>query len=151
MSASVSLGNISGLLIFQIAEKEFCTDLKPVTAIMKPGEIKFHTRGLRHTNVDPDQKYTAIDFAGFYSLKNEKSIDSSRVLYLELFGQKISFNVDKVMEIISLDKLFIEESIRMELADKLDYVDYILSIKQNKYYFPDFARIVREMRFMSVL
>lgn len=151
MSAPVSLGNISGLLIFQIAKKEFCTDLKPVTAILKPGEYKVHNRGYKPTRIVPDQNHTPIDFAGFYSLKNDNSLDSTRVLYLELYGQKISFYVDKVMEIISLDKLFIEESIRMELTDGLDYVNYILSIQQNKYYFPDFARIVREVRLMSVL
>jgi len=146
MPAGKSIENISGLLIFQIGDKEFCVDLKLITAIMKPGEIKTERRGKKLTSEFSEQQYRIIDFAAFYSLYLNNISDSSRVLFLEIYGQKVSFYVDKVMEIISLDKIFIEESVQMVHEQRIDYVGYVMGIQDRKYYFPDFDRIAKEIR-----
>lgn len=151
MSSSASIENISGLLIFQIGEIEFCTDLKLISAIMKPDEVKTDRSGNRLTHEFSERKYMTIDFASYYSLIPDKTLGSCRVLLLEVYGQKISFFVDKVLEIISLDKIFIEESVEMELLNDRDYLSYIMSIQGNRIYFPDYDRIAKEVHSVSVL
>ena len=151
MSSSASIENISGLLIFQIGEKEFCTDLKLISAIMKPEEVKTDRVGNRLTHEFSERKYLTVNFAGYYSVEPDKTMDSCRVLFLEVYGQKISFYVDKVLEIISLDKIFIEESIEMEFSTARDYVSYEMSIQGNRFYFPDYDRIAKEVHAVSVL
>jgi len=150
MSSSASIENISGLLIFQIGKMEFCTDLKLISAIMKPEEVKIDRMGNRLTHEFSERKYMTIDFAAFYSLESDKLLDSCRVLFLEVYGQKISFYVDKVLEIISLDKIFIEESVEMELSSDKDYISYIMSIQGNRFYFPDYDRIAKEVHTVGV-
>ncbi len=150
MSSSASIENISGLLIFQIGLLDFCTDLKLISAIMKPDEVKTDWLGNRLTHEFSERKYMTIDFAGYYSVEPDKKLESGRVLFLEIYGQKISFFVDKVLEIISLDKIFIEESVEMELSDDMDYISSVLSIQGNKYYFPDYSRISKDVHSISI-
>lgn len=150
MPSSALIENISGLLIFQIGDKEFCTDLKLVSAIMKPEEVKSDRRGNRLTHEFSDRKYMAIEFAEYYSTGPDKTLDSCRALFLEIYGQKISFYVDKVLEIISLDKIFIEESVEMELSTDKDYVSSILSIQGKRFFFPDYDRIAKEVHSVGV-
>ncbi len=150
MSSSVSIENISGLLIFQIGNMEFCTDLKLISAIMKPEEVKMDRLGNRLTNEFSERKYMTIDFAEYFSMKAAKMQDSCRVLFIEVYGQKISFYVDKVLEIISLDKIFIEESVEMELCSDKDYVSFVMSIQDKRFYFPDYSRIAREVHTVVV-
>jgi chemotaxis signal transduction protein len=151
MSSSASIENISGLLIFQIGELEFCTDLKLISAIMKPDEVKTNRSGNRLTHEFSERKYMTIDFAAYYSLMSDKTLDSCRILFLEVYGQKISFFVDKVLEIISLDKIFIEESVGMELLTDRDYLSYIMSIQDDKFYFPDYDRIAKEVHSINAV
>ncbi len=146
MSTLKSIENISGLLIFQIGGKEFCVDLQLVTAILKPSEIKTERREKRLTNEFSEQQYRVIDFASFYSLYVDKLSESSRVLFMEIYGQKVSFYADKVMEIISLDKIFIEESVEMIPEHEIDYISFEMNIQDRKYYFPDFDRIAKQLR-----
>ncbi len=150
MSSSALIENISGLLIFQIGNKEFCTDLKLISAIMRPEEVKTDRVGNRLTHEFSERKYMTIDFAEFFSLEPDKTLDSCRALFLEIYGQKISFYVDKVLEIISLDKIFIEESVEMELSVGEDYISSILSIQDKSFYFPDYDRIAKEVHSVGV-
>ncbi len=149
MSPSPSIENISGLLIFQIGDMEFCTDLRLISAIMKPYEVKTDRLGNRLTHEFSERKYMTVDFAGYYTLEPAKELDSCRVLFLEIYGQKVSFYVDKVLEIISLDKIFIEESVEMELSTDLEYVSYVMSIQGKRFYFPDYDRISKEVHSFS--
>ncbi len=150
MPSSASIENISGLLIFQLGDMEFCTDLKLISAIMKQGEVKTDRLGNRLTHEFSERRYMTVDFAGYYSLKPDKKLDSCRVLFLEVFGQKFSFFVDKVLEIISLDKIFIEESVEMEFSTDGEYISYIMSIQGKRFYFPDYGRIAKDVGSIAV-
>lgn len=150
MASSAFIENISGLLIFQIGEMEFCTDLKLISAIMRPDEVKTDRSGNHLTHEFSEHKYMAVDFAGYYYLKPDKLLESSRILLLEVYGHKISFFVDKVLEIISLDKIFIEQSIEMQLSSDTNYVSFVMSIQGNRFYFPDYDRIAKEIHKVGV-
>lgn len=142
-----SLENISGLLIFQISNSEFCTDLRQITGITRRDEVK--------TNLDMasgfsynflNQEYLCIDFAELFSLKASSNMDSSRILFLEVFGKLISFHVDKVLEIISLDEIFIENSVDLQPSSGNDYVSSVMKIQNRNFYFPDYEKIAKEVR-----
>jgi chemotaxis signal transduction protein len=145
--ANGSLENISGLLIFQIANFEFCTDLKQVSAIMKPDEVKNNLGALTDFSYNfLNQDYLLIDFSNLYTLKVSSNNSSSRILFLEVFGTTISFYVDKVIEIISLDKIFIESSVDIQPSPGINYVGSVMSIQNRNFYFPDYEKIAKEPR-----
>ncbi len=145
--ANGSLENISGLLIFQIANFEFCTDLKQVSAIMKPDEVKNNLGALTDFSYNfLNQDYLLIDFSNLYTLKVSSNNSSSRILFLEVFGTTISFYVDKVIEIISLDKIFIESSVDIQPSPGINYVGSVMSIQNRNFYFPDYEKIAKEVR-----
>ncbi len=148
MVPATSIENISGILIFQIADIEFCTDLKYVSAILKPNEIK-HRNYItdKNTYSFSDLKYMRLEFDKFYSLQTNINTDTSRVIFLEVYGKKLFFYVDKVNEIITLDGIFIENSVEMKLDTGKEYVRSIMSIQKRDLFFPDFERIAREIRY----
>jgi len=143
MTVVPTLESISGLLVFQIAGIEFCTDLKLITGIKKTAEVKCNSGGLIDTS--DNHNYLLIEFSNLFNLKVKKKTESTRVLLLEVYGNAISFFVDKVTAIISLDKIFIENSIDIKPCNNINYVSSVLTIQDCNYYFPDYGEISKEI------
>lgn len=140
--------SIPGLLIFEVDDMIFCTDIRMITVIQKPEEIEWggsvNSRDLTKLNFR-GEVYNIINFNRMMKLKRKSIVIDSRILLLDVFERKIAFFVDKVNEMLSLDKLFIEKSINYVPAENIDYVSGILNFQNKSCYFPDYARIVKEV------
>jgi chemotaxis signal transduction protein len=144
LAAAPSIENIAGLLIFQIADIEFCTDLKLITGIKKSNEVTSGSEVM--TDLSDNQEYSIIDFADLYKVHLKDDNESARILLLQIYGNTVSFYVDRVTEIISLDKLFIEQSIRMQPSCGIEYISSIMTIQNRSFYFPDYGLIARQVQ-----
>ena len=138
--------SVPGLLIFEIGRMKFCTDLRMITVILKPDEIKQiqsidseNTAAVLYNN----QEYNIIYFNRLVNLEEIKDIYASRLILLDIYDKKIALLVDKVTEILSIDKAFIEESINYNPNSDIEYINGILKFQNMTCYLPDYKKITK--------
>ncbi len=139
--------SVPGLLIFEVGGMKFCTDLRIITVVLKPDEIEqiqsIDSEGST-TILYNNQEYKLIHFNRLVNLEDVKNIYDSRIILLSIYEKRIAFFVDRVTEILSLDKIFIEESIDYKPNLEIDYVCGVLKFQNRTCYFPDYERIAKE-------
>jgi chemotaxis signal transduction protein len=140
---------IPALLIFEVGEMEFCTDMRLIFVVLKPDEI--NRIGSSGSEINDgyiqynDVKYKLIDFNQILNLGYRRNLYDSRVILMNVHGKKFAFFVDRVKEIISLDKQFIEESIEYNPYNETDFITAILNFRNETCYLPDYDWIANEM------
>lgn len=93
-----------GMVVFKIAGREFCFDIRFLTGSLKPGELDFHRPSdAEHPDryVFDGQDYFLTDIGTFLETKNPATCDTSWILLVEYRKRRIAFQVDAVTEIIT--------------------------------------------------
>lgn len=141
--------NLTGLVIFEINNNEYCLDINDVSAIINPNELE---DGL---NLNPiETKKIKIDeilipiidlykFGGLGQISLNLNKDT-RILIIELIDKKIGFFVDKIKEIITIDIEFKTNALRILPEKENSYLIGKLKYEGRQLSFPDLNRIIAE-------
>ena len=141
-----SLEGIKGLLIYKIADKEFCSDVKDIVAILKPDEIvQMKNQNKLHQILFNQLIFSTIDLHKIYGLKPLKMTENIRIILHEMFGKRFCFLVDSVVEILTTDRIFIDNSLDLIPYSDKSFIRSILKYRESNIYLPDFEKITKEL------
>lgn len=146
------LETLKGLVIFKINNEEYCFDIRNISAILKPYEID------KNSALKPekqpcisfaDEKFIMVDMHEIFGVRYSGINSDTRVILIEIFDKKIAFWVDKVKEIVTLDRIFIEKSLRYKPYNNNSFISGILEIQDRKIKMPNFNKIANELKQLS--
>lgn len=93
-----------GIIVFKVAEQEFCFDIRLLNGILKPRELDV----VRVDGIEEPAKisfdgeiYTIIDLASLFSGREPTNNDGIRFLLVEYMGQRLALRVEVVTQIIT--------------------------------------------------
>ncbi len=111
-----------GLLVFQINNFEFGVELKNVREVIKFTDAEYSTRKrLTSEIISEEGSYTLVNIHGILEFPNVNYGSDSRLILIEAFSKQFGFIVDRVLEIIAVDKLLNDNNL-----------DYIIPHKGNQ-------------------
>jgi chemotaxis signal transduction protein len=93
-----------GIIVFKVAEQEFCFDIRLLNGILKPRELDV----VRVDGIEEPAKisfdgeiYTIIDLASLFSGREPTNNDGIRFLLVDYMGQRLALRVEVVTQIIT--------------------------------------------------
>ncbi len=147
-----SIEELQGLLIYEINREKFCSDIKEISTILKPSEANMKIKNTFESYVLFDEfEYKLIDIYKMLKLNRPKIMQGSKLILFEAFGKRFGFIVDKIVELITTDKLFVDKSLDLIPHSEKNFIGSILKFQNRTIYMPDFARITKELDELSGL
>jgi purine-binding chemotaxis protein CheW len=143
---SVLIETMTGLVIFDIGGKEFCADIRHISAIINPSEIK------QEENLQADENphisinnlsIPVISVHKYFNLEMKSKNDDQRILIVEPDDILFGFVVERVKEIFTMSREFKDKLTFSPVKDN-EYLSGILNYEDRKLYMPDFNKIVLE-------
>lgn len=138
-----TLDTLSGLMIFQISGIELCADLKEVLTVIKPADM----------NLTPDELFSSkkkIRYRNFSIplipihkvLKLNRKIPGAdaRIMVIEISGKLIAFLADKIIEILTIDPVIIN-NINILEDDNDEMIRALLEFEDREVLVPDYRKI----------
>lgn len=136
--------SIPGIVIFNIANIEFCADIRQVYKILKVNEIDYKSSAASESPqyiCINDIKIPIIDMHKFFGLKKTKKTTDSRVLFIEVNNTIYGFIVEKIQEFMAITKKFNIED-HSSLKQKYNFfLRAVLDYDGRKLMLPDFQKI----------
>ena len=151
MSKDALLG-IAGLLVFQINGKEYCSDINHVSVVLDLN--KENIRGFQQENgslVFQDQRYKIIDIHEILKNDNNQFTSSSKLILFKAFGIYFGFIADKIVEILTIDSSFVENSLDFIPYDNGVFICGELVIRDRRILFLDFKKLSRNLSSLNML
>jgi len=138
--------SLTGLVIFEISRREFCADIKDVSAIINPKDLPKKEEGSHDDlsiNVN-DLNITLIDLHKIFDIKHLPGTKDERIVLVEIEEKIIGFYVEKVKEIFTMSKGF-RSKIIFSPGNDNQYLLGKLTYGTRQLYIPDFSKIVMEV------
>ena len=134
--------SLTGLVVFEISEMEFCTDIKNVSAIINPNEINqpslFAADDPKiHIN---DLVIPIIDIHNFFGVEHKSKSRDNRIVLVEIQDKVFGFFVERVKEIFSMSKGF-KSKLKFSTGYENDYLLGKLIYESRQFLIPDFSKI----------
>jgi purine-binding chemotaxis protein CheW len=134
--------SLTGLVVFEISEIEFCTDIKNVSAIINPNELN---QPNLFASKDPkiqinDLIIPIINIHKFFSIEHKSKSKDNRIVLLEIQDKVFGFFVDRVKEIFSMSKGF-KSKLKFSNSNENDYLLGKLNYESRQLLIPDFGKI----------
>jgi chemotaxis signal transduction protein len=139
---TTTIDTLTGLVVFSLGGKEYCADIREISAIINPNEL---SEGIDLSGPAPAIKINElqipiIDLHKFYGLTLKGSINDRRILTVEPENKIFGFVVDRVKEIFTMNR---------ELKSKLEFIPSekdrhlvgVLNYEGRILYLPDFASL----------
>jgi|GEM_PF-2881513 len=140
--------SIPGIVIFNIADKEFCADIRQVYKILKLNETEFAvsqpSNNYQYICLN-DIKIPIIDMHKFFGLKKLKKSSDSRVLFVEVNNTVYGFIVEKIQEFMAITRRFNVEDLSSAKQKYSFFLRAILDYDGRKLALPDFQKIDRAL------
>lgn len=134
-----------GIVTFKIGEQEYCTSLDIIDSILKIDELNRLARLGGDFIIYKNDRYKIIQTFRTAGEKFNKKNPEERIILVSIFGKKFAYTVDKIIEILALDQIFVEKSLDFKPTTQIPYVSGILKFQGATIYFPDFERIAKEL------
>ncbi len=135
------LKEFEGLVIFEIANFEYCSDIKNVAAILDNNEIsRLNQHDLKIIEYHK-LNFNIVDLHGLYNNTPIKKSVKTRLILCEMFNKRFCFYVDCVKEIISIDKIFFEKSLKIINYSVKNFIKFKLKYQDRVIFIPDFEKI----------
>ncbi len=151
VNQGLTLG-VDGLLIFEISNQEFCSDMRFVTAILNLKEAASNLSRMPKSEIQfNDDKYKLINIYKTLNYNTVKQKNDTRIILFDIFQTRFGFLVDKVSEILTTEKIFINKSLDMILSSRIKYIKGYLIFENRKILLLDFERITKELNKLSPL
>ena len=140
------LGRLPGLLIFKINNYEFCVDHQCIKEIVKFTNVDAISKNkVTSEIISPQSKYTLVNIHGILEFPNVLFGSDSRLILIDVFGKKFGFVVDKIIEIIAIDKLFMDKNLDFAiLQEETQRFSGVLKFKNRRIMMLNLGKITRE-------
>ncbi|MCL5028177.1 MAG: chemotaxis protein CheW [Bacteroidetes bacterium] len=137
---------ISGLLIFKLSNQEYCADMKNISAIINLNEFALLSKNKFMNEIKfADFTYTIIDIHKMFNYHVTKLKNGARIILFEIYNKKFGFLVDRVTEIITMDRMFMDKSIDIIMDIDKEYVKSVLIYQNRKILLFDFEKISKNL------
>ena len=141
--------NLTGLVIFEINNNEYCIDINDVSAIINPNELEegINLNPVETKKIQVDELLIPIvdlyKFGGMGQVGLNLNKDT-RILIIEIIDKKIGFFVDRIKEIITIDVEFRTNALKFLPEKENSYLIGKLKYEGRQLSFPDLNRIIAE-------
>jgi chemotaxis signal transduction protein len=134
--------SLTGLIVFEISEIEFCTDIKNVSAIINPNELNQPSLS---SSKDPkiqinDLIIPIINIHKFFGVEYKSKSKDNRIVLVETQDKVFGFFVDRVKEIFSMSKGF-KSKLKFTTSHENNYLLGKLNYESRQLLIPDFGKI----------
>ena len=139
--------SLTGLVIFEISRREFCADIKNVSAIINPRDLPKKEQGAYHNEMSikiNDLNITMIDLHKIFDIKHIPGSKDERIVLVEVEEKIFGFYVEKVKEIFTMSKGF-KSKIIFSPGNDNQYLLGKLNYGTRQLYIPDFSKIAMEV------
>ena len=137
---------IKGVLIYKIGDAEYCTDIQYIAAVKRIDEIKQNAGQNYISQIEYNQSaFSIIDLHNIYKTNPLKQTNNIRIIMQEMFGKNFCFFADRVLEILSTDKIFMEKTMDLLPYSGKNFIKYILKYQNRDILFPDFEKITKSL------
>lgn len=140
------LEEIRDIIVFEISNIDYCTFIKDITAIINP-TLKYSSNNFKSELSNIYFEGIDIPVYNLSKILNNNYIpidDHSRVFVIEMGGQKYGFLVNRIKEIISIDKNY--SNINLNFTKRNDenktFYSGILDFEGSKYKMLDCSKVV---------
>jgi len=144
--SSTSFDSTKGVLVFNIAELEFCIDIKYVSSIVTPQDKNKLTinsnLGIENIKTKKEMVHR-LNFHALFGINTPPEDDNTRYLLLDFRKRKIVFRVDNIKEIISINKKTRDLLQYVSIKDK-PYLNGKIIYDDQLIFCPDLNRIIRD-------
>jgi chemotaxis signal transduction protein len=142
---TIKIDTLTGLVVFALGSKEYCTDIKDISAIINPNELK------EAIDLQSDKPFIRINnlqipilnLHKHYGLKVSGSDEDKRILAIEIDDDIFGFLVDKVKEIFTMSKDF-KEKLEFFPVEKELYLAGVMKYEGRSLYLPDFKKLYKD-------
>ena len=131
------LEEIKDIIVFEISDIDYCTFIKDISAIINPSN-KYANNSFDSDLSSVQFEATDITVFNLSKILNNDYVpinNHSRILIIEMFGQKYGFLVNRIKEIISLDKNY--SSINLHFTkkntDNNEFCSGVIEFEDSKY------------------
>ena len=134
--------SLTGLVVFEISEMEFCTDIKNVSAIINANEIN---QPSLFAAKDPkiqinDLIIPIINIHNYFGVEHKAKSKDNRIVLVEIQDKVFGFLVERVKEIFSMSKGF-KNKLKFSTGYENDYLLGKLIYEGRQFLIPDFSKI----------
>lgn len=140
--------SLTGLVVFEISETEFCTDIKNVSAIINPNEI--NQPGLFDSKEPKiqinDLTIPIINIHKLFGVEQKSKSKDNRIILVEYQDKVFGFFVERVKEIFSMSKGF-KNKLKFSTGYENDFLLGKLSYENRQLLIPDFNKISSDIIF----
>jgi chemotaxis signal transduction protein len=141
-----NMDELTGLVIFEIAGKEFCADIKDISAIINPAELKLSSdigSADEHQVLINNLNIPIVDIHKLYGFEQKDGNGEKRILLLEIKNKMFGFFVEKVKEIFTSSKEFAQKLKFIPYEGK-EYLTGVLTYEGRRFFIPDYLRVVNQ-------
>lgn len=147
-----TLRGIQGLLIFEINDREYCSDIKNISAILKLSEAYNGYSGRNDGKISFNNvTFKLLEIGAVLNNHPPSMSMNSRIILFETFGKQFGFLVDKIIEIITTDSIFLDTSLDLFPDSKEEFISGELIMQARKIFFIDFEKISKELDRLDVI
>jgi chemotaxis signal transduction protein len=139
---------IDGIIVFIISEIKFCIDIKYVSKIMTP-EVGYSVITINKIDnvklMSNNEMIPLINFHTFYGLTVPQENRNNRLFLLDYENHRIAFLVDRVKEIITINK-DIQDSLKFVPITDKPYLTGRVNYEGETILFPDLGKIILDKK-----
>lgn len=139
---------MTGLVIFEIGGLEFCADIRHISAIINPLELKQeeNLQANQHPYISINNlSIPVVSLQKYFELEMKPKNDDQRVLIVEPDDILFGFFVERVKEIFTMSREF-KDKLTFSAGKENDYLSGILNYEGRKLYMPDFNKILLNVK-----
>jgi chemotaxis signal transduction protein len=142
---TIKIDTLTGLVVFALGSKEFCADIKDISAIINPNEMK------EAVDLQSDKPSVSINnlripilnLHSYYGLTSSGADEDKRILAVEPENEIFGFVVDKVKEIFTMSKDF-KEKLEFIPFNEEEFLAGVLKYEERILHLPDFKRLQKD-------
>jgi chemotaxis signal transduction protein len=141
---TIKIDTLTGLVVFALGSKEFCADIKEISAIINPNEMKeaVDLQSDKPSVSINNLRIPVINLHSYYGLTSSGPDEDKRILAVEPENEIFGFVVDKVKEIFTMSKDFKE---KLEfIPNEEEFLAGVLKYEERTLHLPDFKKLQKD-------
>ena len=143
---------ISGLLIFNYSNEEFCIDLECLNEVRNIDETIINVKKNREAVIFLDKhEYKLIQLHKILGYLKLTTSPGNRIIFIEIFNKKIAFMVERINEILTTEFLLVEDNLSMEIKALKKYIKSVIKFQGRSIFTLDFEKICKELDHLTTV
>lgn len=141
MINKMNIERLTGLVIFELAGKEFCADIRDISAIINPTELYQQNLSEVENKIEiNNMTIPLVDLYQIYGLRKNDTDGEKRILVVEIKNKLVGFFVEKVKEILTSSKEFLD-NLKFIPYEGKEYLNGALTYEGRKLFLPDLEKL----------